>query len=490
MPKSTVLIVDDEPAGRETLEALLLKEDYHLGFARNGMEALAQAADLTPDVILLDVMMPGMDGFNVCRRLRSDPHLSEVPVIMVTALDDQDSRLQGIEAGADDFISKPFNRTELRARIRTITRLNRYRRLLAERARFEWVVEQTEDGFLIINEWGNVLYANPQARKYLGLPYTTPEDTRMAITESFPTLARKNYDCQPPEAWQHWVETLAGEHVDHGAILYLVRPETPTTLAFWLEVDRINLPAGELDGLLIRLRDVTDKMSQQRQMWTFHGLISHKLSTPLTGLINSLYLLSNDSMNLEAEEVKEFSDIALQSAQRLNTQLRDIRNYLRTPDLARPGEGCNITCTEQILAQINEELELDKVSLSMQGDLGGSRFILSSQAVELILHQLLENARKFHPTNAPTVAIDLFAAQPGRVTIRLSDDGISLAPDQLAEVWIPYYQAEKGFSGEVSGMGLGLAMVAALLWSVGGTYHMSNREGGPGVVVELTIPLA
>ncbi len=490
MSKSTVLIVDDEPAGRETLEALLLKEDYHLGFARNGMEALTQAADLTPDVILLDVMMPAMDGFEVCRRLRSDPNLSEVPVIMVTALDDQDSRMQGIEAGADDFISKPFNRTELRARIRTITRLNRYRRLLSERARFEWVVEQTEDGFLIMNEWGTILYANPQARRYLGLPYATPEDSHTAITDTFLTLAQKHYDCQPPEAWQNWAQTLAGKNEQSAPVLYLVRPETPTSLALWLEVDSINLPAGELDGLLIRLRDVTDKMSQQRQMWTFHGLISHKLSTPLTGLINSLYLLANDSTTLTAEEVKEFSDIALQSAQRLNTQLRDIRNYLRTPDIASPGEGCNISCVEHILAQINEELELDNVSLTMQGAIAESRFILSSQAIELILRQLLENARKFHPSHAPTVTLELVSPRPDRVTIRLSDDGINLSPDQLSEVWIPYYQAERGFSGEISGMGLGLAMVAALLWSVGGTYHMTNREGGPGIVVELTIPLA
>jgi DNA-binding response OmpR family regulator len=125
---STILIVDDEPAGRDTLEALLMAQGYNLAFASNGPEALAKAAELTPDLILLDVMMPGMDGFEVCRRLRTDPLLTEVPVIMVTALDDRDSRLRGIEAGADDFVTKPFDRAELRARVRTITRLNRYRR--------------------------------------------------------------------------------------------------------------------------------------------------------------------------------------------------------------------------------------------------------------------------------------------------------------------------------------------------------------------------
>src|SRR5512147_3079242 len=112
-----LLIVDDTLAGRETLRALLGSSHYQLEFASNGPEALAAAARLIPDLILLDVMMPGMDGFEVCRRLRTDHNLAEVPIIMVTALDDRESRLQGLDAGADDFISKPFDRAELRARV-------------------------------------------------------------------------------------------------------------------------------------------------------------------------------------------------------------------------------------------------------------------------------------------------------------------------------------------------------------------------------------
>jgi PAS domain S-box-containing protein len=130
---STILIVDDEPIGRETLRAMLLTQGYNLATARSGTEALAKAVELTPDLIFLDVMMPEMDGFEVCRCLRADPVLAEVPIIMVTALDDRDSRLQGIEAGADDFVSKPFDRVELRTRVKTIMRLNRYQRLLLER---------------------------------------------------------------------------------------------------------------------------------------------------------------------------------------------------------------------------------------------------------------------------------------------------------------------------------------------------------------------
>ena len=131
---STVLIVDDNPMGRNALEELLSSEGYTLALAGDGPGALQLAAQITPDLILLDIMMPGMDGYEVCRRLRADENLADVPVVMVTALDDPSSRLRGLESGADDFITKPFNRAELRARVKTITRLNRYRNLMDERA--------------------------------------------------------------------------------------------------------------------------------------------------------------------------------------------------------------------------------------------------------------------------------------------------------------------------------------------------------------------
>lgn len=130
---STILIVDDNAASRETLESILGDQNYTLHMAEDGLQALEKADALRPDLILLDVMMPNMDGFEVCRRLRSTPGLAEIPIILLTALDDTASRLEGIESGADDFISKPFNRQELRARVRTITRLNRYHTLLEQR---------------------------------------------------------------------------------------------------------------------------------------------------------------------------------------------------------------------------------------------------------------------------------------------------------------------------------------------------------------------
>lgn len=136
---SIILIVDDETVSRHTVEILLESEGYLLVFAQSGQEALQKAVEIVPDLMLLDVMMPDMDGFQVCQQLRANPRLAELPILMVTALDDRESRLRGIEAGADDFMTKPFDRAELRARIRTITRLNRYRRLVETEEKLAYI---------------------------------------------------------------------------------------------------------------------------------------------------------------------------------------------------------------------------------------------------------------------------------------------------------------------------------------------------------------
>ncbi len=127
--RASVLIADDDPVAMLMLKLLLESKGYQLGFADTGHEALRQAHAMRPDLVLLDVRMPDLDGYEVCRRLRADPILADVPVIMLTALTDREARIRGIEAGADDFVSKPFDQIELAARVRTITRLNRYRRV-------------------------------------------------------------------------------------------------------------------------------------------------------------------------------------------------------------------------------------------------------------------------------------------------------------------------------------------------------------------------
>lgn len=142
-----ILIIDDNPIVRDTLESLLASLDASVLMAEDGEKGLALAQEGRPDVILLDVMMPGMDGFEVCQRVRTTPGLAEVPVVMITALDDRESRLKGLRAGADDFLAKPFDGIELLARIQTITRLNRYRHLVEQRNQLQVLHNELLDSY-------------------------------------------------------------------------------------------------------------------------------------------------------------------------------------------------------------------------------------------------------------------------------------------------------------------------------------------------------
>jgi two-component system, sensor histidine kinase and response regulator len=120
-----IFIIDDEAAVREAFHAILLADRHEFAFATNGAEALTALGEQIPDVILLDVMMPNMDGYEVCRRIKADHRLRHVPVVLVTVLESKDDLVRGLDAGADEFLTKPVSAVELRARVRSMLRIKR-----------------------------------------------------------------------------------------------------------------------------------------------------------------------------------------------------------------------------------------------------------------------------------------------------------------------------------------------------------------------------
>src|SRR5450830_531255 len=129
--QATILVVDDDKNNRKLLEVQLSAEDYAVRSAASGEEALASVAEKLPDLILLDIMMPGIDGFEVARRLKADARSRNIPIIMVTALDSRESRLKGLAAGAGEFLSKPVDRAELLVRVGNLLKVKEYQDFLA-----------------------------------------------------------------------------------------------------------------------------------------------------------------------------------------------------------------------------------------------------------------------------------------------------------------------------------------------------------------------
>lgn len=473
-----VLIVDDDEREREVIKVLLSPENYRLAFAQNGFEALQQAASLKPDLILLDVMMPEIDGFKVCQQLRAEPELAEIPVILLTALEDRETRLQGLEIGADDFISKPFDQVELLTRVRAILRLNRYRHLVVERSRFEWAVEQSNDGYLLLKEGNEIQYANSGARYYLGLLKEN------SLEEGFWQRIKKlEYHCEPATAWENWPTPTVG-----GNPRYLVRPETNQSSLLWLQVDVLEGGNGNSRCQLVHLRDVSEQMNLQQQMWTFQTLVSHKLRAPLNGLVG-LQILNDKNIDLSSEKAATLLNIARESAKRLQNQILDILRYIDSSQVLQESKTFNLSDLSSLITVISKELEIEQVKLHLEKPILTQSIWFSTQGMELILRELLTNAKKFHPQQTPTINISLTLADNKFVILQFIDDGKHLPSKAIAKVWTPYYQNEEYFTGEVKGMGLGLAMVARLVWSSGGQCRLWNREEKPGITVELTLPL-
>jgi two-component system cell cycle response regulator len=165
-PAKRVLIVDDEPLNVKLLAAKLSQEPYEILTAFNGHEAMKKVSKDSPDLILLDIMMPGIDGYEITRTLKNDPDTRHIPIILVTALNGQEDKRRGLESGADEFLNKPVNSTELKARVRSLLELKDYQEQVISRnfstadagfpgvcgpSALRWVPEAAPEG------WPNVL---------------------------------------------------------------------------------------------------------------------------------------------------------------------------------------------------------------------------------------------------------------------------------------------------------------------------------------------
>lgn len=171
--KAVVLVVDDKKSVQSTIQSMLKDQDYNLIFAHSGLEAIKKARENRPDLVLLDVVLPDIDGYKVCRQLRTDPELASVAIVLLTSLSDRDSRMQGFEAGCDDFLIKPVATIELWTRVRTHILLSRYRRLVSERNQFHRYIEkkkkdvqfaevarETTDGLIILEGKDFISFVN------------------------------------------------------------------------------------------------------------------------------------------------------------------------------------------------------------------------------------------------------------------------------------------------------------------------------------------
>ena len=299
-----ILVVDDIDANVRLLEAKLSAEYYEVSTAKDGQSALDIAMAQLPDIILLDVMMPGMDGFEVCRRLKADTTTRHIPVVMVTALDGRRDRLAGLEAGADDFLTKPIDDVALFARVRSLTRLKAVIDELRQRegaGRRIGVIEGAATR--LGGSGGRVVIADDNERQAKRI-FDELSIEHRPVVESDPekahTAVRARADLLIVNAAARSFDGLrlaahvrTDEDTRHVPILAIVEPDERARSAKALEIGVNDLLTRPVDPEEMAAR-VKTLIRQKRYTDFLRNNLDHSLelavTDPLTGLHNRRYM--------------------------------------------------------------------------------------------------------------------------------------------------------------------------------------------------------
>ena len=293
--KPVILAVDDQLQNIELLEAYLVPQGYEIIRASSGEEALLKLVHDQIDLILLDIMMPKMSGLEVLERLRADKTTKAIPVVMVTALKETEDKIRALEAGCDDFISKPVDKIELLARVKSILKISHYLRQLNEKEKFKAVVDKISDGIAICGPDYIIKDSNTAILKYLNI--TDPANVNLVET------LFKDYSVSINK------EALMDLTIAHKTF-DIVRQDPGTAEPLYLEtsLDAIKNSAGELLSIVFILRDVTAARKEELLKQDSLALISHQLSMPLGVISGNISLLLGGSYGPLNEEQKKAID--------------------------------------------------------------------------------------------------------------------------------------------------------------------------------------
>ncbi len=189
MNNAKILVADDIKQNVKLLRVILTAAEYDVIEAYDGNEALEKARTENPDLILLDIMMPKLTGYEVCQRLRADGATKNIPIIMITALHEMGDRIKGIEAGADDFISKPFNKTELLARVKSLLQMKHEAVKKDETTILDTIIPDLAEGVVITNGQWKIQNMNQAARELLNIHETDTKNADLLQYLSLVTLS-------------------------------------------------------------------------------------------------------------------------------------------------------------------------------------------------------------------------------------------------------------------------------------------------------------
>ena len=511
---SRFLCVDNEPKNLDLLAAILLPRGYEVVFAATGLEALEKIRTERIDICLLDVMMPGIDGYEVCRLIKSDDLCRNIPVVLITSHTGRDQRIQAIEAGADDFFSKPFDRFEILARVKMLLdvkslndRLNsalEYAESIVETVREPMIVLDSElkvlranqsfydifkvspeetIGYFIYN-LGNRQWDIPQLR--ILLEEILPQETVLngyEVDHDFLNIGRKTILLNARQIYRKDVGShiilLAMEDITKRKLQEIEIQKHHLELEWQIAVNEVS-QAELLNAnlLLTEAKREADRANVAKR--EFLSNMSHEIRTPMNGVVGMSNLLLETDLNAEQ---RDFAEIVSRSGENLLILIDEILDFSKIEagklELERAYFDLHLLLddTNRLLAYRADDAGLlltyniePGVPLILKGDPGRVRQIITN---------LLGNALKFTMQGAVAVNASLISDQGGSVIIRfaISDTGIGIPASRLRAIFAPFTQVDASTTRKYGGTGLGLTICKQLAELMGGEIGVVSEEG-------------
>jgi PAS domain S-box-containing protein len=487
-----IVVADDNADMRAYLNDLL-GASYSLEVVPDGAEALAAARRKRPDMILSDVMMPRLDGLSLLAAVRSDESLRSIPIVLLSARAGEKARIEGLDAGADDYLTKPFSARELVARVGALLELARMRRQAEESlrrrtAQFETLLNDAPLGVYLVDADFRLVEVNPTALPVFG---DIPDLIGRDFGEVLHLIRGNEFADEVVQRFRRTLEMgepyVSPERIEH-------RENGDAGAYYEWQISRITLPDGRF-GVVCYFRDVSAHVraraaleTADRQKDEFLAMLAHELRNPLAPLRNASELLARTA-NDDPQTLFIVDVVRRQISQltRLVDDLLDVSRITqgrielkRTPLELSAIVAQAVETVEPLLREKRHAMSIvsNYQPLYVNGD--------NARLVQCVTN-VLTNAAKYTDANGE-IRIRSYSTGTSAV-IEIRDNGVGIAPDLLPRIFDLFVQSDRTLDRSEGGLGVGLSVVRRLVEMHGGTVVARSAGVGVGSTFEIRLPL-
>jgi len=492
-----ILLADDNADMRGYFTSLLTP-DYRLEAVTDGEAALAAARRERPELIVSDVMMPRLDGFGLIKALRADPALRDVPVILVSARAGEESRIEGLDAGADDYLVKPFSARELLARVGAMLERTRLHALVVDEQRhardaaqlrsqqFKTLIDEAPMGVFLVDSDLRIREVNPTARPGFGLPDPIGVDFREVVRRHWDQA----YAGELIATFEHTLKTGEPFHVPERVEK---RADRQVVEAYEWRISRIQLPEGGF-GVVAYFRDISQQVrarmaleTADRQKDEFLAMLAHELRNPLAPIRMASELLTRTRQpDDRAQSAIDIVKRQVSHLTRLVDDLLDISRITRSRIELRRQD----VVLAEVIAQALETVEpmVREKRHHVTSTSGIEPLVVNGDPARLVqcVANLLTNAIKYSDAEG-RIHIET-QADGGQAVVTISDNGTGIAPDLLPHIFDLFVQSKRTLDRSQGGLGIGLSVVKRLIEMHGGSVSAASGGAGQGATFTIRLP--